>query len=67
MPATGHNSNSHSGPQGTCDATEYCNGSSIACPNDAFLNTDVVCKTSRGMCENNVYLYPRRVNVFEFG
>jgi hypothetical protein len=36
---------------GICDAAETCDGSSLACPNDAFQPTTTICRASAGVCD----------------
>ncbi len=36
---------------GICDAAETCDGSSLACPNDAFQPTATICRASAGVCD----------------
>ena len=37
--------------EGDCDVAEYCDGSSPACPEDAFLAAGDVCRLSDGACD----------------
>lgn len=36
---------------GSCDAAESCDGTSAACPVDAYLGTEIVCRPAAGDCD----------------